>query len=46
VTTPAQRSLVEYALAQASGADGGMFAPWSNVRRDHYAACERAKIQR
>jgi integrase len=39
------RSLLEYALAHAQGAEGLLFKPWSNVRRDLHAASDAVKIQ-
>lgn len=44
IVTPAQRSLLEFAVKYAGGTDGAMFTPWSNVRRDLHAACKRAGI--
>jgi integrase len=40
------RSLLEYALTHAAGADGLLFRPWTNVRRDLHAACDAVKIRR
>jgi integrase len=34
--------LLEHALRYCAGRDGLMFEPWTNVRRDLHAACERA----
>ncbi|MBK7862479.1 MAG: tyrosine-type recombinase/integrase [Archangiaceae bacterium] len=45
IFAPWQRSLLERAMEHASGRDGMLFAPWSNVRRDIYAACKRANIE-
>lgn len=41
---PAQRYLAEVARQHAEGLGGVLFRPWSNVRRDIHAACERAGI--
>ncbi len=38
-----QVDLLEYALRHAAGAEGQLFAPWTNVRRDLRAACERVQ---
>jgi len=37
-----QRSRVKYALEHAQGADGLLFLPWQNVRRDLVQECDRA----
>jgi len=44
IVTPAQRSLLDFALEYATGEGGVLFAPWGNVRRDLLAACRRARI--
>jgi len=46
IVSPAQRSLLEYAVEHAGGKDGALFAPWRNVRRDLLEACEAAGIER
>ncbi len=46
IVSPAQRSLLELALAHAAGAKGALFARWQNARRDLADACERAGIGR
>jgi len=44
IVTPAQRSLLGYALEHATGMGERLFGPWGNVRRDLLAACVRAGI--
>jgi integrase len=44
--SPAQRSLLAYALEHAKGTGDALFQPWGNVRRDLADACEEAKIER
>jgi integrase len=40
-----QRSLIKHALQYARGANGLLFLPWQNVRRDLAQACDRAGIE-
>ena len=44
--SPAQQSLLAYALEHAKGEGDALFQPWGNVRRDLADACEEAKIER
>lgn len=46
IVSPAQRSLLEYALEHAKGHGDALFEPWANVRRDLAEACTAAKIER
>ncbi len=46
IVSPAQRSLLEYALEHAKGTGDALFQPWGNVRRDLAEACGDAKIER
>src|SRR6266542_1589848 len=46
IVSPAQQSLLAYALEHAKGADDALFQPWGNVHRDLADACEEAKIER
>ena len=46
IVSPAQQSLLEYALEHAKGTGDALFQPWGNVRRDLADACEDAKIER
>ncbi len=46
IVSPAQQSLLAYALEHAKGTDDALFQPWGNVRRDLADACEEAKIER
>ncbi len=46
IVSPAQKSLLEYALEHAKGHGEALFAPWANVRRDIADACTAAKIER
>ncbi len=46
IVSPAQHSLLAYALEHAKGAGEALFEPWGNVRRDLAYACEEAKIER
>ncbi len=46
IVSPAQQSLLAYALDHAKGTGDPLFAPWGNVRRDLADACEDAKIER
>jgi integrase len=46
IVSPAQQSLLEYALEHAKGEGDTLFQPWGNVRRDLADACEDAKIER
>lgn len=39
-----QHSLLEHAVRHARGAEGRLFNPWGNARRDLAQACERAGI--
>jgi integrase len=44
IVHPLGKDLIAYALKHAEGQAGKLFLPWSNVRRDLIAACERAGI--
>jgi len=46
IVSPAQRSLLEYAVEHAQGTGGPLFRVWRNARRDLLEACERAGIER
>jgi integrase len=46
IVSPAQRSLLAYALEHAKREGDALFQPWGNVRRDLADACEDAKIER
>ena len=46
IVSPAQQSLLAYALEHAKGTGDTLFQPWGNVRRDLADACEDAKIER
>jgi integrase len=46
IVTPAQRSLLDFVRENACGTEGALFTPWTNVRRDFHAACDRAGIER
>ncbi len=46
IVSPAQQSLLAYALEHAKGTSDALFQPWGNVRRDLADACEEAKIER
>jgi len=46
IVSPAQQSLLAYALEHAKGTGDALFQPWGNVRRDLADACEEAKIER
>ena len=46
IVSPAQQSLLSYALEYAKGEGDALFQPWLNVRRDLADACEDAKIER
>jgi integrase len=46
IVSPAQRSLLEYAIEHAKGHGDSLFQSWRNVRRDLAEACTRAKIER
>jgi hypothetical protein len=46
IVSPAQRSLLEYAVEHARGHGDSLFQSWRNVRRDLAEACTRAKIER
>ncbi len=46
IVSPAQKSLLAYALEHARGAGDALFQPWANVRRDLADACTAAKIER
>ena len=46
IVSPAQRSLLEYAVEHAKGHGDSLFQSWRNVRRDLAEACTRAKIER
>jgi integrase len=46
IVTPAQQSLLAYALDHAGGQEDLLFRRWGNVRRDLEEACERAGIER
>src|SRR6266542_1760407 len=41
IVSPAQQSLLAYALEHAKGAGEALFEPWGNVRRDLAYACEQ-----
>jgi len=46
IVSPAQQSLLAYALEHAKGTGDALFQQWGNVRRDLADACEEAKIER
>jgi integrase len=46
IVSPAQQSLLAYALEHAKGTGDALFQPWGNVRRDLADACTEAKIER
>ena len=46
IVSPAQQSLLAYAIEHAKGEDEALFLAWGNVRRDLADACEEAKIDR
>jgi integrase len=46
IVSPAQQSLLAYAVEHAKGEEEALFQPWGNVRRDLADACEEAKIDR
>jgi hypothetical protein len=46
IVSPAQKSLLAYALEHARGIGDALFLPWANGRRDLIDACEDATIER
>ena len=46
IVSPAQQSLLAYALEHAKGTGEALFQAWANVRRDLADACTAAKIER
>jgi integrase len=46
IVSPAQQSLLAYAMEHARPLRELLFTPWTNVRRTLLAACKRAKIER